>query len=105
MRWSDQDFEFALELQREGMSIRAISLKLDIPYSTLRTRLMKATQAQQSGAESTEQLRLRVAELESKLDEHIKRSHLMLKRFEKAEADRKDKEASEPNSFKLFSKQ
>ncbi len=65
MDWSDQDLECAKVMQREGFSIRAISAELDIPYSTLRSKLnTKPSQPQRADPEGIDLLRVRVEELE-----------------------------------------
>ena len=65
MDWSDQDLECARVMQREGFSIRAISAELDIPYSTLRSKLSsKPKEPQRADPEGINLLRARVEELE-----------------------------------------
>jgi transcriptional regulator with XRE-family HTH domain len=100
------DIDLIFLLKEENYSIREIAAETGVPKSTVQRIL---TQSQQPGAGGTEQLRLRVEELENKLEStnakleaYIERSHLMLKRFEKAEANKKDAEASEPSSTKLL---
>ena len=68
MDWSDQDLECARVMQREGFSIRAISAELDIPYSTLRSKLSaKPSEHQRADPEGIDLLRIRVEELELRL--------------------------------------
>ena len=65
MDWSDQDSECARVMQREGFSIRAISAELDIPYSTLRSKLSsRPNKPQRADPEGIDLLRVRVEELE-----------------------------------------
>lgn len=64
-KWSDQDLECARAMRLEGFSIRAISAELDIPYSTLRSKLnSKPSEPQRADPEGIDLLRARVEELE-----------------------------------------